>query len=588
MHTPPPPLRIGASYYPEHWPRPRWHEDLQLMKEADLDVLRVGEFAWAALQPGPEHWDWEWLDQFMDDAHEHGIQILLCTPSACPPPWLIDLEPDILPQMADGSIKSLGARRHYSPFHAAYRDRAAAMAAQLGQRYGQHPALMGWQIDNELCGNITDCGPLAQAAFQQWLRQRFNDHLDDFCTALGLHFWSQRYSSWDQIPLPIQGSHHPGLKLLFQECCSDYWIAFCAAQVQAIREQNCPQPITTNCYAFNFGMAIDWRQLVEEAPLDCFSFDNYARSAHEACFYHDLGSSMGVPYWITEQQSGPYGANYPWPEDPLRVTTMATNGREHGAEAILYFPWRQIPWGQEQEHGAILDHNGKPGLQFHRVCSTNAQLRNCKPLPPQGIGLAFCWRDSWAWQHAGLKISYAEEMIERCYRGLLGVTPRVEICTHPDDLARLRIAIIPLKCVYDAAWEAAIIRLVVSGGQVLCCAHTFARDAYNAYRSQYLGRTMEDLFGIQVNRRIRIRNDAAITCDDGLRMHMVAEILDVDDAEIITRYSDGPQPHSAALTRKDHASGGAAWYCAGYPDHHGFTALVQRVTTHVGNADVSQ
>jgi beta-galactosidase len=140
---------LGVCYYPEHWPVERWEEDAARMAEIGIAYVRIGEFAWSRLEPTPGNLTFDWLGQSMDILGKHGLKVILCTPTATPPRWMVDKHPDMLAVDADGKTRGFGSRRHYCFSHLGYRDECRRITQLLADRFGQHPALAGWQTDNE-------------------------------------------------------------------------------------------------------------------------------------------------------------------------------------------------------------------------------------------------------------------------------------------------------------------------------------------------------------------------------------------------------------------------------------------------------
>ncbi|MEO0851380.1 MAG: beta-galactosidase, partial [Pseudomonadota bacterium] len=183
-------MKIGVCYYPEHWDRSQWPVDAQTMAACGIRVVRLAEFAWAALEPEPGQYDWAWLDDVMDLFHQHEIDVILGTPTATPPKWLIDQHPEILSHDEDGHPRRFGSRRHYCFSSPVYREETARIVAEMARRYGAHPALTGWQTDNEYgCHDtVRSYSPAAQTAFRDWLRARYDD-IASLNTAWGTRFW---------------------------------------------------------------------------------------------------------------------------------------------------------------------------------------------------------------------------------------------------------------------------------------------------------------------------------------------------------------------------------------------------------------
>jgi len=192
-------LAFGGDYNPEQWDEQVWKEDDALMRAAGVNLVTVGVFSWALLEPGEGCYDFEWLDAHLDRLHANGIAVDLATPTASPPPWFTLAHPDALPVTADGTRLVHGSRDTYCPSAPAYRAAATRIATELGRRYGSHPALALWHVHNEYSA-VCYCDHSA-AAFRRWLRARYGD-LDRLNRAWTGAFWSQRYGDWGHILPP--------------------------------------------------------------------------------------------------------------------------------------------------------------------------------------------------------------------------------------------------------------------------------------------------------------------------------------------------------------------------------------------------
>jgi beta-galactosidase len=139
---------LGVCYYPEHWPEEPWAEDARRMVELGLTFVRIGEFAWSRLEPARGDFQFDWLEHAIGTLHEAGLKIVLGTPTATPPKWLVDEMPDMLPVGENGRVRGFGSRRHYDFSHEGYRRECARIVTLLADRFGRHPGVTAWQIDN--------------------------------------------------------------------------------------------------------------------------------------------------------------------------------------------------------------------------------------------------------------------------------------------------------------------------------------------------------------------------------------------------------------------------------------------------------
>lgn len=567
---------IGVDYFPEHWPVERWPVDAQLMVEAGLSVVRIVEFSWSKIQPDAETWEWAWLDQAVEVLASAGLQVILCTPSACPPPWMIEADPAICPVLSTGKTLGLGHRRHYSPHHRGYRDASVEMARRMAERYGQHPAVMAFQIDNELCGNLPDHGPLAAEAFQQWLAKRHGD-LQTLDERLGLIFWSQQFSDWSQIPVPTGAGFHPGLQLEFKRFSSEAWVAFCAAQAEVMRPLIGERILTTNCYLHKWGTHIDWSDLVARGGLDRFAFDNYTTSDHENAFYNDLARGLTPGHWILEQQCGlPQGQNL-WPDDPDRIAKALHLSVARGAELLTFFRWRQGLFGQEQDHGAILDHHGRKGPTFDEVRQAVSDAADLQPSVSSQLGAVFCWEDSWPLASSPESLDHVAMSIDLISQAAYGAGEVMTWATRPEQLAGLRLILVAGKVLRDPVWEKALIQAAEEGATVMTFPLFGAKDPWNAYCPEYQSPEIRQAQGGELERRINIRGSHKVKTDAGLNLSLRLEAWTLDEqSSVLQRFEDGPAAGEPAVFIR---AVGQGFWCtvAGYPDADGLEQLIRSI-----------
>jgi len=216
----------GCDYNPEQWPEELWPEDVRLMQEAGVNLVSLGIFSWARLEPEPGRYDFGWLDRILDLLQAGGISVNLATPTAAPPPWLVKLHPEILPVKADGTTLWHGSRRHYCPHSPAYHEYAERLVTRLADRYKDHPALRLWHVDNEYGCHVSECFcDTSAAAFRVWLRERYTT-LEELNAAWGAAFWSQHYADWDEIqpPRQVPAQINPAQMLDWRRFSSQSWI----------------------------------------------------------------------------------------------------------------------------------------------------------------------------------------------------------------------------------------------------------------------------------------------------------------------------------------------------------------------------
>src|ERR1035437_7033016 len=193
-------MKIGTYYYPEQWPREQWERDFDSIAGMGLQIVHMGEFAWFQMEPEEGKINLDWLAECVEMARKRDLDVILCTPTAAPPIWLSQEYPETLPMLADGTPGRFGGRRHYTPLSPDMIAATRRIVTAMADRFGQHPSVIGWQIDNEYCGAF-DQSPATHKAFGQWLQNRYQT-IEALNKAWGCQFWNTYYTDFSQILLP--------------------------------------------------------------------------------------------------------------------------------------------------------------------------------------------------------------------------------------------------------------------------------------------------------------------------------------------------------------------------------------------------
>ena len=459
---------LGVCYYPEHWPEQQWVIDAARMAELGLTWVRIGEFAWARMEPTAGQYDWGWLDRAIATLGAHGLKVVLGTPTATPPRWMVAKHPDMIALDRDGRPRGFGSRRHYCFSHRPYRSECAKIVTAMAERYGKNPHVAAWQTDNEYaCHDTTlSYSSAATQAFRDWLAQRYQSP-QALNRAWGNVFWSMDYADFAEINLPnlTVTEVNPSHAMDFRRFASDEVVSFNRLQTDILRKYSA-YPIAHNY----MGQITDFDHFATGADLDIASWDAYplgflsdrlpASAEHKRrfirqgdpdfqAFHHDLYRAVGRGrWWIMEQQPGP--VNWaPWNPDPLpgMARLWAWEAFAHGAEAVCYFRWRQAPFAQEQMHAGLLRPDSAPAQAYEEAGIVANELTTM-PDVEQGtadVALVFDYASAWAWeiQPQGRDFSYFRLVFET-YKGLRRLGLNVDILP-PDtgDLDAYKLVLAP-------------------------------------------------------------------------------------------------------------------------------------------------
>ncbi|MEM8694771.1 MAG: beta-galactosidase [Pseudomonadota bacterium] len=390
-------MKLGCCYYPEHWPREIWADDARRMVEMGLSRVRIGEFAWSRIEPDPGRFDWEWLDGAIAILADAGLEIVMGTPTATPPKWLVDRRPDMLAVDRYGNPRSFGSRRHYCFSHPGYRDECRRIVTALAQRYGDHPAITAWQTDNEYgCHDtVLSYSPAAAVRFREWLAAKYAD-VAALNLAWGNVFWSMEYRSFGEIDPPnlTVTEPNPAHMLDYRRFASDEVVSFNALQADILRTHSPGRDIVHNY----MGFFTEFDHHAVSRDLDVASWDSYPlgfleqawfgdaekraymRQGHPdfAAFHHDLYRGCTDGRWgVMEQQPGPvnWARHNPAPL-PNMVRLWTLEALAHDAEFVSYFRWRQAPFAQEQMHAGLLRPDGVEDVAAAEVRQAAAEIQS--------------------------------------------------------------------------------------------------------------------------------------------------------------------------------------------------------------------
>ncbi|MFK3982210.1 beta-galactosidase [Micromonospora sp. NPDC050397] len=400
----------GGDYNPEQWPAQVWAQDVVLMRQARVNLVTVGVFAWSRLEPHPGRYDFDWLDRVLDLLYDNGIRVALATPTASPPPWFSLAHPEALPVTADGVRLHHGSRDTYCVAAPAYRRAARGIAEALADRYRNHPGLALWHVHNEY-GTTCHCG-YATDAFRDWLRTRHGD-LDRLNDAWSTSFWSQHYSDWAQVATPraTQYLANPAQLLDFRRFWSDELLSAYVEQRDLLRAATPDVPVTTN-YVLGDWVPVDHARWSSE--VDLVTIDHYPSAAdrgaeEQIAFAADLARSWarrvpGDVHGLATGEGGPVaGRKVPdgtgWLLMESAPNLIYVPGRMHsrepgrllrnslayvarGSRGAMFFQWRAPAGGAERFHSALVPHAGPDSRVFRETVELGRILSELSEAVP--------------------------------------------------------------------------------------------------------------------------------------------------------------------------------------------------------------
>ncbi len=553
-------MQFGISYYPELVHPDQWSRDLDNMAELGLEVLRMLDFAWAALEPREGEYDWDWLDKFMAMADERGMKTLLCTPTATPPAWLASQYPQIMLELRSGQRRPFGSRRDIDICSPIYRDYCAEIAQRMGERYGDHATIIGWQIDNEICGPEKappeSHSPEATWRFRRWLREKYQT-VDAVNKAWGLTFWNQAFSDWGEIITPRHDRVSRGWVIDHGEFYSDMVIEFAKVQYDVLRPIiNRDQWINHNSTAM-LDRGIDHAKLGQ--TLDNAGWDAYYNAAN-AGHGHQEDFTALVCDWLRSATG-----------KPIKIMETGLGGRDctpeymdllrrHGADLILFWHYRSHRGNVESEGSAVTDYNGEPLPA--RVDALKRVMEWNRNRPPQTVSIER--------QDAALVYSLGDarndlhldpynrtprpdylDSVVHAYGPARAALGCMDVVNVGESVDGYKLVIVPGIRQMDHADAEPLIRFVKAGGTLIITAKAALCNRTAIFHEQP-GSPLEEVTGVVCRTNQRLGPGAQVKFVDGptCEVHTQIDRMDTWRGEVLAHFVGGElDGHPAVLHR---------------------------------------
>ena len=555
------PPYLGAAYYPEDWPLEQIDADIALMKEAGMNVMRIGEFAWSRMEPQEERYDFSWLHLVADKLGKAGISTILGTPTATPPAWLSERYPEMLPVGDTGIRMQHGGRRHFCPNSPVYRDHCARIVTRMAEEFGRDDNVIGWQLDNELShiGVRGCCCKVCARKFQDAMRARFGT-IAELNRAWGTDLWSQTYQSFAQLPIPRSTEwHHPSLITAWMDFQSDSIVEY--AHVQAdILHRLTRQPVGTDMMPTH---AVSYHKMNRKLDVVQFNHYNMPDNLWQAAFWMDQCRPLKpVPWWNTETSTCWSGR------------TVASGYREPGfcranswlpialgAEANLYWLWRAHWTGHEMMHGSVVSSAGRPLHIFDEVkeiakgYALAADFINGTRPTQAGLAMHASTFEEWLFEFQRFVEGFSyHTRISEFYRVMQRAQLRVDVIDPAEPLEAYRMICSPFLAALDEAGLRERIRAwIESGGVWLVGPLSDVRDMCGAKfpNAPYGG--LEEWVGVRCKYEIPGHpRQFSLRWADGRESQgsVWYDCLELQGAEALATYTEGPMKGLAAVARR--------------------------------------
>lgn len=574
----------GGDYNPDQWlDYPEVLEkDIELMKKSGCNVMSVGIFAWARLEPAEGVFNFDWLDSIIDNLYQNGIYTVLATPSGAMPAWMAEKYPEIRRMAEDGIRYRFGNRHNNCYSSPVYREKVKIMNTNLAERYSNHPGVLMWHISNEF--NVEDCHcPLCKENFREWLKEKYKT-IDNLNAKWWSGFWSHIYNDFSQIDPP--GDHgelssNP-LKLEWHRFKNHMLKSFLNHEVSVLKAVNPAMPVTTNYMRF---WEIDYAML--SPSIDVISWDNYPiwhssdnefNTSAETALYHSLFNSFKKDKPFMMMESSPSATN--WQQvSRLRRPGMhllaSMQAVAHGSDTVQYFQWRKSRGQSEQFHGAVVGHdNSEDTRVFRDVTSVGDALKNigevAGSLTQNEVAILYDYDSFWS-----LRLAQAYRNIDEAkgyfnillknYGALWQLNIGTDFVFENDDFSKYKVIIAPMLFMLKSGTKEKIESFVEKGGTFIT---TFATGVVDEYGLSFFDKEcypLRKILGVKAEETDSLYDGQFNSINmfgASFKCEKYCELAYLEGATVLGEYEDDFYKGMPAVTVNNYGKGKAYYVAA--------------------------
>ena len=573
-------LHFGGDYNPEQWDKSVWKQDVELMQKAGVNLVSLGIFSWAKLEPSEGKYDFAWLDEVVELLHQGGISIDMATATASPPAWMTLAYPEVLPVNFDGVRLSHGGRQQYCAASPVYRKKAAALVEQIAKRYAKHPAVVMWHVNNEYGCHAPYCYcDNSRSAFVGWLKNKY-DTIEDLNHAWGTDFWSQRYYKWKEIVVPKRtpdGTHpNPGQQLDFKRFSSDVTLELFKMERDIIKKYDKVNPITTNFMSMKFTYAMDYFAWSKE--VDFVSTDHYL-AQHDPLNHIDLAQQADLTrafangkQWLLMEHSSSAVNWQPrnYAKTPGQEKRNSLSFVARGSQGVMYFQWRQGQAGSERFHSAMVPHVGEDTRVFREISELGAMLKahpgiSAHETNRAKVAMVYDYEQFWVMMQANMPtedMSYPDT-VAKWYRAMWELGIQVDFVPAYADLATLKqydMVLMPMVHMLTDKEEKTFTEYATSGGNLVVGYYSNISNRTGRVKLEgYGGNLVKNVIGVYVEEFYPLRPETSLQLSNGMSATLWSELSRLNGAEMVASFQGSDVDGSVAIAKRN-LGASTAWY----------------------------
>ncbi len=563
---------LGVDYYPEQWGMERVDQDLDDIVELGANLIRIADFAWDRFEPVEGVYDFSFFDEVIQKAKAHGLKVMMCVPTATMPSWLYQRYPEVMNEDERGYRQPFGARRGYCVNSDVYIEKGIRLAKKLAEHYKDEDAIVAWQVDNEIGHEGSDmcyCDS-CHKKFISFLKKRYPD-IRELNERWGTSFWTQTYSSFDQIPLPRPSfvPHNPSLRLEWERFKSESIVNYIDGLAKAIKSCDDRHPVTHDISGGTIKKHFDPFMLAEK--VDFISYNNYPvwggqkapLSDSDLAFSLDFvrGLKRGT-FWVTESIMGQQGHNdIGYAPKPGEAEKWALDSLDRGVESLIFFRFRGFTKGAEQFCFGILDADNEKRRKYYETKDFFAKAKEKEVVCPQAkvcIVYDYDSRSSMSIQRQSDRFDYEKEC-QKLYAQLYKRGVNCDVVHSSYDFSDYDLAILPYMIIMSDDFKKRLKDYVASGGKVLLTPRTAWKDTdNNLVFGKRLPVDLEDLTGCVIEEHESLLDDQYSPCvykDLEGEGYVFEELLSLRGGEELISWKDNPFGEYAAAVKNLYGKG---------------------------------
>lgn len=570
----------GVDYYPEQWDEALLEEDLENICELGCNVIRIAEFAWHLMEKTEGNYDFSFFDRVIEKAKEKGLKVIMGTPTATIPAWLVKKHPDILSEFEDGTVRTFGGRHVYCFNSDVMYEYSEKIICAQAEHYKNEDAIVAWQIDNELGHEDSDicyC-PKCRRAFQGFLEQKFEGNIDKLNEIYGTTFWSQEYNGFDEIPLPSKTitTHNPALRLDWERFRSESIVKFANFQTALLKEIIPDAVVMHDFPGGGLGKHVDYSEVAKN--LDVVAYNNYPvwggqkepLPANEIAFGLDyIRGLKRENFWITEAIMGAQGHDVTgFAPRPNQAKLWSYQSMARGCESLMYFRYRGATKGAEQFCYGILDADNVKRRKFYEVQGFFNEIKNYEKelsAPVKSEAAIVYDYDSLAAfriQRQSFLLDCEAEM-KKFHKVFFDANVPVDVIPAGSTLSGYKIVILPQMIIAKPDFQKQVKEFTENGGTLVLTFRDFVKDENNNLLfkkvlpvdfDKFAGIYVTEAESLQEGQEFPLAGEGEFSCTQG-EGGIFRDLISVTDAEVLFRYNDVFFKDYAAVTKKQQKNG---------------------------------